>query len=852
MEQLQKEPYYKRHFRKIIAFYYIMAIINITVAWRAQPTKMYPRIIIISAVCFFLLFIEAKALQRLYHRYSHNTHDILKAFGILATLILVAMVPATLNFKSADSLFSSQAQAFGKGLDVGLEYFWIFIFAEIYLNRWNYRIWAYAVYWVILLILRTVYSKMNSEDIIFYIRVGLYTSTAFFLEMRSRSNNSKSPSKVEPRREVREFLDQLNEDVIIFGASLQIKYCNLSELARSSRERILSPGETLLDILSQKPEVGPANMLVLTNLGSPRNPGSVTERRMLIPTQTGGGTLTDSGIKTDPLTLPITLLENIRCLPVTGFSKMKMSFPGLSAAVENSQSCSFFLNSVTSDPSLLEELQSSKQKFTFKGYLPKSELNEDIYFELHLSAVKFENEDAWALIIKDETQMINQYKESNQMHINVLNSVSHELRTPLNCSLNVLEEALISEKINQEIRENFIVPALTNTKLLSYFVDDIMCYLHIQRQAIKITPRRKSLNQTLYNCANMVQYSLKRRNLQLKVEIEYTGELFFTTDHHKLSQIVLNLLVNAVKFTFNGEITLGLKLSSIDEILIYVQDTGIGLSAKEMERLKGKVSQGNFGININDKGTGAGLGLIISNSLLSFLSPTRKEKIQIESAKGKGSTFSFVIQDLSKCMILAELQENPGVELDVIDNSVDISITNDQISNGYKMNDYQMNPRPSSLSHISQTSREYKPHEIDLQITCKCPPILVVDDDCFNIVTIENMLKSLGKTCDIAFNGELAIKKIQDRHLSPCSEACQVYSLIIMDCNMPIMDGYEATRFITEKIKQRVWKKMMIVGCTAYVGKEKLDKCLESGMDSYIHKPIIKDNIRELVKYIKN
>ena len=105
-------------------------------------------------------------------------------------------------------------------------------------------------------------------------------------------------------------------------------------------------------------------------------------------------------------------------------------------------------------------------------------------------------------------------------------------------------------------------------------------------------------------------------------------------------------------------------------------------------------------------------------------------------------------------------------------------------------------------------------------------------------MAIESLLKTFKYDIDTAFNGEEALRKIEERHQNRCCARCKSYSLIFMDINIPIMDGYESTIKIREMIKKDVWDHSRIVGCTAFVTEEKLKQCLESGMDSYINKPL--------------
>ena len=131
---------------------------------------------------------------------------------------------------------------------------------------------------------------------------------------------------------------------------------------------------------------------------------------------------------------------------------------------------------------------------------------------------------------------------------------------------------------------------------------------------------------------------------------------------------------------------------------------------------------------------------------------------------------------------------------------------------------------------------------------CMCAEILVVDDDMFNLFTMENLLGSLGFKIAKANNGEDSIKVVKRRSELKCSPQCVPFKIIFMDLSMPIMDGFQATLALKELMKDGVVAEIPIVACTAFVDQDKTEKCYECGMEGRISKPVNKNKLREVLK----
>ncbi len=130
--------------------------------------------------------------------------------------------------------------------------------------------------------------------------------------------------------------------------------------------------------------------------------------------------------------------------------------------------------------------------------------------------------------------------------------------------------------------------------------------------------------------------------------------------------------------------------------------------------------------------------------------------------------------------------------------------------------------------------------------------ILVVDDDPINILGLRLLLSKLKLSIDVAYNGQQAVEKVQNKFKTAKTTANSRYKLIFMDCQMPVMDGYEASRILTSLMKNAEIPETAIVGCTAFTAKNKLDECIASGMSGVITKPVVIDKLKGIIKkYIK-
>jgi two-component system CheB/CheR fusion protein len=264
----------------------------------------------------------------------------------------------------------------------------------------------------------------------------------------------------------------------------------------------------------------------------------------------------------------------------------------------------------------------------------------------------------------------------------------------------------------------------------------------------------------------------------------------YVGDPTRLRQILINLISNAIKFTHKGGVTLTLEKvahseeANSDTFTFSVTDTGIGIPESAHAKLFEKFSQADNSTTRKYGGTGLGLAICLQ------LAEMMGGKMGFRSKEGEGSTF-WVTLPLPAC---CDIEEQRPVAIIV---------------------------EPKLMAQKNDS-----------------PLILVVEDNPVNQAVIEKLLAKLGFAMDLAENGEIALQKLES--MRP--------ALIFMDCQMPVMDGFSATRAIRAKEAEGVWPHVPIVALTANAMGEDKAKCLECGMDDYLAKPLRKGDLQEMLE----
>ncbi len=339
------------------------------------------------------------------------------------------------------------------------------------------------------------------------------------------------------------------------------------------------------------------------------------------------------------------------------------------------------------------------------------------------------------MLLKEKNNELQIAKEkaekASKARAEFLSTVSHELRTPLN-AINGITHLLIEENPKPS-QMNYLTSLKFSGNYLLTFINEILEINRIESNAIETENLNFNLKLLLSNIQNSLKELASINNNTFTIEIDPTIPDFLIGDPTKLSQIFLNLINNALKFTKNGEVKVVLDVNEINEeftsIHFKIVDTGIGIPEEKIESVFESFSQGS--IEINRKYGGTGLGLTIVKKLVDILGG----KIKLESEVGKGSSFRF------------DLSFKIGANEHVIEEK--ISVQNDAILEGKK--------------------------------------VLLIEDNKINQMITKRMVENKGMICtDVIDNGEDAIEAVKNNH----------YDLVLMDVHLPGINGTIATQTI--------------------------------------------------------
>jgi PAS domain S-box-containing protein len=401
-------------------------------------------------------------------------------------------------------------------------------------------------------------------------------------------------------------------------------------------------------------------------------------------------------------------------------------------------------------------------------------------FPVEISLSKLETDEGFLVCasIRDVTNQKRIEKELKEAIIKAENAVkskqqflsnmSHEIRTPMNAIIGFTKVILKTELTPKQ--KEYLNAIKMSGDTLIVLINDILDLAKVDSGKMVFEKSPFKLSLSISTMLHLFETKIQEKNLELIVKYDQNIPEVLVGDAVRLHQIILNLVSNAVKFTSEGKITVGIRKLTEDSenvtLEFSISDTGIGIETNKIDKVFENFQQAHSQTSRIFGGTGLGLAIVKQ------LVEAQGGSIQVESEVDKGSTFRFVL--------------------------------------GFK--------KANGQTVLDNDITELVDNEI------KGVKVLVVEDVELNQLLMRTLLDDFGFECDIADNGKIAVEKLEKNK----------YDIVLMDLQMPVMNGFQATDYIRNTLKSSI----PIIALTADVTTVDVEKCITAGMNDYIAKPV--------------
>ena len=377
--------------------------------------------------------------------------------------------------------------------------------------------------------------------------------------------------------------------------------------------------------------------------------------------------------------------------------------------------------------------------------------------------------------------------KANEAKSNFLANMSHEIRTPLTAIIGYAEVSLDGKQTLQE-RSAALKTIVRSGNHLLNIINDILDFSKVEANKLEVDLSRVELFQIIFDVESIMRPQAERKDLDLNITYNFPLPVKIYTDPLRLKQILLNLCSNAIKFTEQGSISIAISCDVSNQVMRFeVQDTGIGITEKQINKLFKPFQQADNSITRRFGGTG--LGLSLSKRLAELLGGT----IRVDSEPGRGARFSLSIETgpLMNCQFV------------------------------------------HSLKQVSPVKESLTLHSGEIHLSGH---ILLAEDNRTNQELLSMLLRKTGAVVSTANNGEEAVQMALQKN----------YDLIYMDMQMPVLSGIDAVQMLRSKGYEQP-----IVALTANATSDDKIKCISAGCNDFLTKPVSRENLYEMTsRYI--